>query len=115
MIVQVPRGIVGQECPTHTVRFPPTGQCSSVTDKTPPFSGKLPYMTSQTLASTLEGFLSGSNNAVVIEDGAVVFDLGKRSIRCRERATSVCCTCGRQSGMSSGACWMWNARARRCG
>ena len=34
-------------------------------------------MTSQTLASTLEGFLSGSNNAVVIEDGAVVFDLGQ--------------------------------------
>ena len=33
-------------------------------------------MTSQTLASTLEGFLSGSSNAVVIEDGAVVFDLG---------------------------------------
>ena len=33
-------------------------------------------MTSQTLASTLEGFLSGSNNAVVIEDGSVVFDLG---------------------------------------
>src|SRR5437016_2560336 len=40
------------------------------------FSGKLPCMTSQTLASTLEGFLSGSNNAVVIEDGSVVFDLG---------------------------------------
>ena len=39
-------------------------------------SEKLPCMTSQTLASTLEGFLSGSNNAVVIEDGAVVFDLG---------------------------------------
>ena len=34
-------------------------------------------MTSQTLASTLEEFLSGSNNAVVIEDGAVVFDLGQ--------------------------------------
>jgi len=32
-------------------------------------------MTSQTLASTLEGFLSGSSNAVVIEDGAVVFNL----------------------------------------
>ena len=41
------------------------------------FSRKLPCMTSQTLASTLEGFLSGSNNAVVIEDGAVVFDLGQ--------------------------------------
>jgi len=34
-------------------------------------------MTSQTLASTLEGFLSGSSNAVVIEDGAVMFDLGQ--------------------------------------
>lgn len=34
-------------------------------------------MTSQTLASTLEGFLSGSNNAVVIEDGSVMFDLGQ--------------------------------------
>ena len=34
-------------------------------------------MTSQTLASTLEGFLSGSSNAVVIEDGSVVFDLGQ--------------------------------------
>ncbi len=34
-------------------------------------------MTSQTLASTLEGFLSGSSNAVVIEDGSVAFDLGE--------------------------------------
>jgi hypothetical protein len=40
-------------------------------------SAKLPRMTSQTLASTLEGFLSGSSNAVVIEDGSVVFDLGQ--------------------------------------
>ncbi len=32
-------------------------------------------MTSQALTSTLEGFLSGSNGAVVMEDGAVVFDL----------------------------------------
>jgi hypothetical protein len=38
-------------------------------------SGKLPRMTSQTLASALEGFLTGSTNAVVIEDGAVVFNL----------------------------------------
>jgi hypothetical protein len=41
------------------------------------FSARLLAMTSQTPASTLEGFLSGSNNAVVIEDGAVVFDLGQ--------------------------------------
>ena len=34
-------------------------------------------MTSQTLATTLESFLSESNNAVVIEDGAVTFDLGQ--------------------------------------
>jgi hypothetical protein len=34
-------------------------------------------MTSQNLASTLEGFLSGSDRAVVIEDGAVMFDLGE--------------------------------------
>jgi hypothetical protein len=40
-------------------------------------SATLPDMTSQTLAATLEGFLSGSNNAVVIEDGAVTFDLGQ--------------------------------------
>jgi hypothetical protein len=33
-------------------------------------------MTSQNLAITLEGFLSGSSSAVVIEDGAVMFDLG---------------------------------------
>jgi hypothetical protein len=32
-------------------------------------------MTSQTLAGTLEGFLTGSSGAVVVEDGAVVFDL----------------------------------------
>jgi hypothetical protein len=32
-------------------------------------------MTSQTLAGTLEGFLSGSTGAVVVEDGAVVFNL----------------------------------------
>jgi hypothetical protein len=42
-----------------------------------PSSGKLAAMTSQNLAHTFEGFLSGSNNAVVIEDGAVVFDLGQ--------------------------------------
>jgi hypothetical protein len=40
-------------------------------------SVRLRHMTSQTLASTLEGFLSGSSNAVVIEDGSVVFDLGQ--------------------------------------
>lgn len=32
-------------------------------------------MTSQTLASALQGFLGGGNSAVVIEDGAVLFDL----------------------------------------
>src|SRR5258706_2114608 len=32
-------------------------------------------MTSQNLTSALEGFLSGSSGAVVMEDGAVVFDL----------------------------------------
>lgn len=32
-------------------------------------------MTSQTLASTLEGFLNEGNSAVVMEDGAVLFDL----------------------------------------
>jgi hypothetical protein len=34
-------------------------------------------MTTETLASALEGFLSGSSGAVVIEDGAVMFDLGQ--------------------------------------
>jgi hypothetical protein len=34
-------------------------------------------MTSQTLASTLEGFLSGSSGALVREDGAVLFDLAE--------------------------------------
>ena len=33
-------------------------------------------MTTETLASALEGFLCGSSGAVVIEDGAVMFDLG---------------------------------------
>src|SRR5437660_1668370 len=42
---------------------------------TAPASAKLRFMTSQTLASTLEGFLSGSSGAVVVEDGAVVFNL----------------------------------------
>ena len=36
---------------------------------------KTSAMTSQTLAGTLEGFLSGSTGAVVVEDGAVVFNL----------------------------------------
>jgi hypothetical protein len=34
-------------------------------------------MTSQTLASALEGFLSGSSGALVREDGAVLFDLAE--------------------------------------
>jgi hypothetical protein len=33
-------------------------------------------MTSQTLANALDEFLAGSNGAVVVEDGAVLFDLG---------------------------------------
>ena len=41
------------------------------------FPARLAGMTSQTLSSTLEGFLSGTANAVVIEDGSVVFDLGQ--------------------------------------
>ena len=41
------------------------------------FSARLLRMTSQTLVTTLEGFLSSSNHAVVIEDGAVTFDLGQ--------------------------------------
>ena len=36
---------------------------------------KTSTVTSQTLASTLEGFLGGSRSAIVMEDGAVVFDL----------------------------------------
>src|SRR5437868_12458489 len=39
--------------------------------------GRLARMTSQTLASTLEGFLSGSSGALVREDGAVLFDLAE--------------------------------------
>jgi hypothetical protein len=50
--------------------------CSFVTDAVLIFC-QTSGMTSQTLAATLEGFLSGSNNAVVIEDGAVTFDLGQ--------------------------------------
>ena len=34
-------------------------------------------MTSQTLASALEGFLSGSSGALVREEGAVLFDLAE--------------------------------------
>jgi hypothetical protein len=34
-------------------------------------------MTPQTLTSTLEGFLTGSSGAVVVEDGSVVFDLNR--------------------------------------
>jgi hypothetical protein len=40
-------------------------------------SGKLGGMTSLTLANTLEEFLSESNSAVVMEDGAVIFDLSR--------------------------------------
>src|SRR5581483_6707503 len=38
---------------------------------------KILWMTSQSLASALEEFLSESNSAVVIEDGAVVFDFAQ--------------------------------------
>ncbi len=54
----------------------PDSQCSFVTDKHLAFWKTL-RMTSETLASTLDGFLSGSRNAVVTEDGAVVFDLAQ--------------------------------------
>ncbi len=46
-------------------------------------------MTSQTLASALEGFLSGSTGAVVVEDGAVVFDL-ENAKYCVSGETSKC-------------------------
>lgn len=50
-------------------------RCSSVTDKRKPFC-KTAAMTSQALAATLGEFLAESNGAVVVEDGAVEFDLG---------------------------------------
>lgn len=40
------------------------------------FPAKVQTMTSQALANALDEFLSGSNGAVVVEDGAVLFDLG---------------------------------------
>jgi hypothetical protein len=54
-------------------RSPDSHVHSSQTIK--PVSCKTSPMTSQTLAGTLEGFLSGSTGAVVVEDGAVVFNL----------------------------------------
>lgn len=61
---------VGQECPTHAFL------CSSVTDRVLLLCKTL-RVTPQNLASTLEGFLSGSNCALVREDGAVLFDLAE--------------------------------------
>src|ERR1017187_4375634 len=63
---------VGQECPTHT----DTGDVHSSQTG---WSGiwETSGMTAETLATELEGFLSGSSGAVVIEDGAVMFDLGQ--------------------------------------
>lgn len=40
-------------------------------------SGRLPGMTSQTLAQAIEEFLAGSSAAVVVEDGGIIFDLSQ--------------------------------------
>src|SRR5450432_123566 len=61
---------VGQECPTHT---DPGNIHSSQTGGARFWETS--GMTTKTLATALEGFLSGSSGAVVIEDGAVMFCL----------------------------------------
>src|SRR5438128_12446422 len=50
--------------------------CLPVTD-TRRLVGNNPAMTSESLVRTLEGFLAGSRDAVVLEEGAVAFDLAR--------------------------------------
>src|SRR6266700_811 len=73
-------------------------------------------MTTETLASTLEGFLSGSSSAVVIEDGAEVLDLGQAkysvsgekqqvlaaSLVARAECCPACAGCGKQGRDATG-------------
>ena len=85
-----------QPMPIHTVRAKPQGLADPHGPRRPTrlvpvpmfirhrqgahSCGRLRRMTSQTLASALEGFLSGSSGALVREDGAVIFDLAEANI-----------------------------------
>jgi hypothetical protein len=63
-------------------------------------------MTPDSLSQMLSDFLDGSRAVVVVEDGAVVFDLGSQNIRFPASTTSACCICGRASATLCGAFWM---------
>jgi hypothetical protein len=69
-------------------------------------------MTSQTLASALEGFF-GSDGAVVMEDGAVVFDLQNAKYSVSDEHNKCVIHFGQKNAISYAACSMWRAKAKR--
>ncbi len=56
-------------------------------------------MTPEQLTRTLEDFLASAQNAVILEDGAVLFDLSCPNIPSRENTTNACCISGLRSAM----------------
>lgn len=55
-------------------------------------------MTPEALVRTVEDFLAEARDAVVLEDGAVAFDLARTSIPSQASTINACCICGQQSG-----------------
>ena len=68
-------------------------------------------MTPETLARTIEDFLAGARDAIVLDDGAAMFDLAQArySISVRAQQMSAPPVVGREKH-GPAACWMWKIK-----
>jgi len=63
-------------------------------------------VTPDALTRTVQDFLSEASGAVVLENGAVAFDLGSSKYSISGEYTSACCTSGPLSAIRCVACSM---------
>jgi hypothetical protein len=64
----------------------------------------IPFVTADALTRTVQDFLSEASGAVVLENGAVAFDLSQAKYSISGEFNKVCCTCGQPSAIPSVAC-----------
>ena len=87
---------------------------SCVTDTGPGRMRAFSSMTPDALMRTVEDFLAGARDAVVLDDGAFCSIWHRRSIPFRGSATSACFIFGQMSEIWSGGCLMWRSRIKCC-
>src|SRR6201987_1664677 len=78
-------------------------------------AGKIEAMTPEALSQTLQEFLGGSRHAVVLEDGARIFELADSKYSVSGEYNKCLCICGRWTGILSGGFWTQKSAMVHCG